>query len=220
MTAKAIAIDGPAGAGKSTVAKIIAKRLGYLYIDTGAMYRAVAYEALKTGIAVDDEENLTRLASQMEIRLESDGDIYRVIGNGTDISGAIREPEVSAAASPVSAVPGVREALVAQQQRMATRVNVVMDGRDIGTKVLPDADCKVFLIADVMERAKRRTLELKERGIDANIDEVAAEIRERDERDSTRAHSPLKQAEDAILLDTTNLSIEQVVEAILAIHNS
>jgi cytidylate kinase len=153
----------------------------------------------------------------MEIRLESDVDIYRVIGNGTDISGAIREPEVSAAASPVSAVPGVREALVIQQQRMAAQVNVVMDGRDIGTKVLPDADCKIFLVADVMERAKRRTLELKERGIDANIDEVAAEICERDERDSTRAHSPLKQAEDAILLDTTNLTIEQVAEEILAI---
>ena len=210
-----VAIDGPAGAGKSTVAKAVAKRLNFLYIDTGAMYRTVAYAALKRGIGVADEENLTKLAAAIKIDMAVNGDSYKVFCDGQDVSELIRTPEVGAAASPVSAVLGVREHLVAQQQRMAENGKVVMDGRDIGTKVLPNADCKIFLTASIQVRARRRWAELCTKGIDVKLEEVATEIEERDYRDSHRVHSPLVQAPDAILLDTSDLSIEEVIEKIL-----
>lgn len=214
---KIIAIDGPAGAGKSTIAKAVAKKLAYLYIDTGAMYRAIAWAALQKGVAADDTEALTDLAANCQICLADTPSGYKVYCDDTDISEAIRTPEVSAFASPVSAVAGVREYLVEQQQRLAQSGHVVMDGRDIGTKVLPQADCKIFLTADPAERARRRCLELQEKGIAAQVDQVEREIRERDLRDSTRVHSPLVQAKDAILIDSTHLDIEQVIAKVLAI---
>lgn len=215
MTASQIAIDGPAGAGKSTVAKLVAARLGYLYIDTGAMYRTVALIALRAGVAVDDAPALTKLAQEINIELVDEGGVYRVYCDGEDVSAAIRRAEVGNAASPVSAVPGVREALVAQQQRLGARGRVVMDGRDIGTKVLPEAECKIFLTASLAERARRRTLELRQKGQQADEAAVLRDIAARDERDSSRAHSPLRQAEGALLLDSSDMSIEQVVELIL-----
>ena len=209
-----IAIDGPAGAGKSTIAKALAKDLGYLYIDTGAMYRAVAYAAMQQGVAFDDEEKLTRIAADVPIDMEVKDGVYQVYLDGQDVSAAIRTPEVGAAASPVSAVLGVREHLVAQQQRLAKNGRVVMDGRDIGTKVLPHADCKVFLTASLEARAKRRFLELQQKGIETTLQQVQREIAERDYRDSHRAHSPLMQADDAVLVDTSGLTIEQVMRKI------
>lgn len=215
MTARQIAIDGPAAAGKSTSAKLVAKNLGYLYIDTGAMYRAVALMAIKEGIAFDDAPALTDLTKRTDIRLESEGDSYKVFVNGEDVSAAIRQPEVGNAASPISAIEGVRQVLVSKQQQMAAARPVVMDGRDIGTVVLPTADCKIFLTAEPRIRAERRAMELQQRGIDADIDEIEADIIERDYRDSNRAHSPLKQADDAYLLDSSSLDIDQVVAAIM-----
>ena len=211
MTAAQIAIDGPAGAGKSTVAKLIADRLGYLYIDTGAMYRAVALLALEQGVAFDDAEGLTELIRGNEISLEPAASGCRVLINGKDVSRDIRLPEVGNAASPVSAVAEVRSLLVAMQQELAARRPVVMDGRDIGTVVLPDAACMIFLTASPRVRALRRAKEVLQKGLPADIDQVEREIRERDERDSTRAASPLRQAEDAVLVDSSDMSIEEVV---------
>lgn len=217
MTALQIAIDGPAGAGKSTVAKRVAAELGYLYIDTGAMYRAVALAALRRGIAVDDAAGLSRLAESIKIELKSGPERDLVYLDGEDVSEAIREPQVGNAASPVSAVPGVRLALVAQQQRLGAQGRVVMDGRDIGTKVLPAADCKIFLTASLAERARRRTLELAQKGQQVEEAAVRADIAARDQRDSSRAHSPLAQAADAVLVDSSELSIDQVVAHILTL---
>ncbi len=211
MYAKQIAIDGPAGAGKSTVAKAVARDLNYLYIDTGAMYRAIAWAALQEGIAVDDAKALGELAAKCQIKLQNDQDKYRVFLNDEDISEGIRRPEVGNAASPVSAVSAVRKALVKMQQQMAASEHVVMDGRDIATVVLPNAEAKIFLTADLNERAKRRTMELQAKGQTVSIEEVAADIAERDKRDSSRADSPLCQAKDAYLLDSTNLTIEEVI---------
>lgn len=215
MTAKQIAIDGPASAGKSTAAKLVAKKLGYLYVDTGAMYRAVALIAIRENIDFSDEQGLTALTQRLNISLEGSYDSYQVFVNDEDVSLAIRRPEVGNAASPVSAVEGVRKVLVAKQQAMAQSRPVVMDGRDIGTVVLPHADCKIFLIADPLERARRRAAELAEKGIEADIEGIHADIIERDHRDSNRANSPLKQAEDAYLLDNSHMQVEQVVEKIL-----
>lgn len=211
MTAAQIAIDGPAGAGKSTVAKVVADRLGYLYIDTGAMYRAVALLALEHGVAFNDAEGLTALIRGNEIALEPAASGCRVLINGKDVSRDIRLPEVGNAASPVSAVAEVRSMLVAMQQELAARRPVVMDGRDIGTVVLPDAACKIFLTASTRVRARRRAKELLEKGLEVDIDQVEREIMERDERDSTRAASPLRQAEDAVLIDSSDMGVEEVV---------
>ncbi len=211
---KIIAIDGPAGAGKSTVAKQLAKDLNYLYIDTGAMYRTVALKAIEDGVDFSDEEGLTEIAGSIVIDLKSDADAYHVYMDGRDVSADIRLPEVGAAASPVSAVAGVREHLVAQQQRLAAAGSVIMDGRDIGTVVLPQADLKIFLTASIDERAKRRFLELRAKGIDTDLLTVKQDIAERDYRDSHREHSPLKQAEDAVLLNTDNLSVAEVLAKI------
>lgn len=208
-----IAIDGPAGAGKSTIAKALALDLGYIYIDTGAMYRAVAFEAIKQGVAFDDAENLTKIAGEVVIDMAVVDGANIITLDGVDVSAEIRNPEVGAAASPVSAVGGVREFLVAQQRRMANRGKVIMDGRDIGTVVLPDADCKIYLTADLDERAERRFLELQEKGLDTTLETVKNDIETRDYRDSHREVSPLKQADDAVLLDSTGMNIDEVLVA-------
>lgn len=217
MTARQIAIDGPAGAGKSTVARLVAGRLGYLYIDTGAMYRAVAWAALEQGVAVEDEAALAAIAANPLLRLEAAEDGCRVWYGERDISQEIRLPQVGNMASPVSAHPEVRRALVARQQEMASSQPVVMDGRDIGTVVLPQAECKIFLTASPRIRAERRWAELAGKGIAADVEQIRGEIEERDQRDSNRAASPLRQAEDAYLLDSSYLTIDQVVEGIIKI---
>ncbi|MGC8761006.1 MAG: (d)CMP kinase [Bryobacteraceae bacterium] len=209
-----IAIDGPAGAGKSTLARRLAERLGYLYIDTGAMYRAIALWAKRLGVSWDDAPRLEQLARESRIELASGG---RVFLNGEDVSEAIRDPDISEGASRVSAIPGVRRALVAKQQQMGREASVVMEGRDIGTVVFPEAEVKIFLDATPEERARRRLKDLAARGIEADFAAVLAEMKRRDERDSTRADSPLRQAPDAIYVDSTGMSEDEVEQALLKI---
>jgi cytidylate kinase len=211
-----IAIDGPAGAGKSTVAKGLAVRLGFLYIDTGAMYRAVALWALRTETQLTDMHRLEQLALASHIELTDGG--KRVILNGEDITESIRTQELSDAASKVSAVPAVRRALVEKQRGMGAQQSSVMEGRDIGTNVFPDAQVKIYLDAGVEVRAARRLSDLKAKQIETSLDQVAREIRERDLRDSTRGEAPLRQAEDAAYVDTSHLSIDEVIEAILRVY--
>jgi cytidylate kinase len=210
-----IAIDGPAGAGKSTLARRIAERLGFVYINTGAMYRAVALWALQRQTDLTDMHRLEQLAKEARIEFGLEGG--KIFLNGADVSTAIRTEEVSVAASRVSAVPAVRRALVATQRRMADRTSVVMEGRDIGSVVLPDAQVKIFLDADQQERAHRRTLELEHRGEKVTEDQVTLDIQARDQRDRNREASPLVQAPDAELIDTTGLSLEQAEEAVLRV---
>lgn len=210
-----VAIDGPAGAGKSTIARRVAERLGFTYINTGAMYRAVALWALRLGTELSDMHRLEQLAKEARLELSSGGS--RVVLNGEDVTEEIRSPEVTEAASKVSAVPAVRRALLGLQRKMAEETSVVMEGRDIGTVVFPDAQVKIFLDADPHERARRRTLELKKSGTPGNSDTVAAEMQERDRRDRTRAEAPLVQPADAQLVETTGLNIEQVEEAVLKV---
>jgi cytidylate kinase len=205
-----IAIDGPAGSGKSTIARRLAERLGYTYIDTGAMYRAVALWALREKVDLSDAHRLEQFARAADIRLHSQG---KVSLGEEDVSEAIRTPEVSAAASKVSAIGAVRAALVARQRRMAEDGNIVMEGRDIGTVVFPDAKIKIFLDADPSERVRRRAGEQRE----VPASELAAQLAERDRRDRQRAESPLMQAPDAVYLDSTELSQEEVEEAILRV---
>jgi cytidylate kinase len=203
-----VAIDGPAGAGKSTLARRIADKLGFLYINTGAMYRAVALWALRLNVTTSDMHRLEQLAEAAQIELAANED--RVMLNGEDVSEAIRGPEVSQAASQVSAVPGVRRALLAMQRKMAETSSVVMEGRDIGSVVFPHAQVKIFLDAEPQERARRRAMET-----DASIDTVVGELTQRDERDRQRKEAPLVQAPDAQLVDTTGLSLEEVEEIVL-----
>ena len=214
-----IAIDGPAASGKSTVGEAVASRLGYLYFDTGAMYRAVTWLALERGVPVADEAQVTALAQAAEIDVlppvQEDGRQYTVLVDGEDVTWAIREPEVAGNVSQVSAYPGVRAALVAQQRRLASRGRIVMVGRDIGTVVLPDAPLKIYLDASDQERARRRWQEEQARGGVRPYDAVLAEVRRRDEIDSTRQVAPLRPADDAVLLDSTHMTIEQVVEQVL-----
>jgi len=217
MTAKQIAIDGPAGAGKSTIAKIVAEKLGYLYVDTGAMYRAVAWLSIQKGIAEDDEAALAALMMNANFSFLPAPGGCRVLLGEQDISKEIRFPEVGNAASAISVLPEVRRLLVERQQNIAANQPVVMDGRDIGTVVLPKAECKIFLTATPHVRAIRRTVELKEKGLPAVLEQIEAELLERDYRDTHREHSPLKQAEDAILIDSSDLGIEEVVEKVLTI---
>lgn len=212
---KIVAIDGPAGAGKSTIAKSLAAELGYLYIDTGAMYRAVAYQALQKGVALEDGAALTEIAGSLDLDMRVEAGRNRIILDGEDVSDKIRLPEVSAAASPVSAYAGVREHMVAKQRQLAARGRVVLDGRDIGTVVLPEADCKIYLTASLEERARRRFKELGERGVAAELEDVRKDIEERDYRDMHRENSPLRQAEDAVLLDSTGMSVEEVMQRVL-----
>lgn len=210
-----IAIDGPAGAGKSTVARIVAEKLGLVYIDTGAMYRAIAYGVINQGIKPEDEEFVTSYAGEHSVSFSRvDGDL-QVMLDGHDVSEAIREPEIGAAASTVSAFLGVRNILVEKQKRLGAQGNVVMDGRDIATNVMPDAELKIFLTAVIKERAMRRFLELKDRGNDVHYKTILFDISERDERDIQREHAPLKQADDAIGIDTTGLTIDEVADKII-----
>lgn len=214
-----IALDGPAGSGKSTIARTVALKFNYIYIDTGAMYRAITLKALQHKVPMDNNEALTQLAHQTLIRfkyVEIEGaSQLRVIMDGSDVSEAIRSLEVTNNVSLVSAIAGVREALVKLQRDMAQEGGVVMDGRDIGTVVLPNAELKVFLTASVKERSKRRWLELKAKGIEVDPDELEEQIRKRDEFDSNREVNPLRQAVDAILIDTTELSIDEVTDQIV-----
>ena len=213
-----MAIDGPAGAGKSTVAKAVAERLNIMYVDTGAMYRAVALKCLRESVDVRDAHEVERAARTADVRLkQAEGGRLEVYLDGENVTEEIRSQAVGDAVSLVSAVPAVREVLVAVQRRMAKEGGVVMDGRDIGTVVLPDADVKVFLTASLEERARRRHRELAASGAPATLDAVMASIRERDERDSSRSLSPLRRAEDAVLIDTTGKPVEQVVAEILAL---
>ena len=205
---KIIAVDGPAGAGKSTVSKIVASKLGYTYIDTGAMYRAVALKSSRSA------ENLADIVKDINIELD---DRARVFLDGADVTKEIRTPEISKLASDVSKFPFVRKKLTELQRKMATRGAVIMDGRDIGTQVLPNADLKIFLTASLDERARRRFEELQAKGQTADLADVKKEIALRDKQDSEREIAPLKQAEDAILIDSTNLMIDEVVGKILTL---
>jgi len=212
-----IAIDGPAGAGKSTVAQIVAQRLKYTYIDTGAMYRAVAWVILERGINPNDISTVIQTAQQMKLRLSYTDNQTAVYVEGEDITQYIRTPEVTGLVSVVAQIPEVRSAMTAIQQEMGREGGVVMDGRDIGTHVLPEADIKIFLTASIEERAKRRWLELKDKGYNIEIEQLRADIHSRDEMDCSRDIAPLIQAADAILMDTTALSIEGAVQQILAV---
>lgn len=210
---KKIAIDGPAGAGKSTIARIIAEKLGYLYIDTGAMYRAVTLYMIENDISIDDINKITRLMDCMDIRLNK-GSIFV---NGRDITDEIRSQKVNKLVSPVSAIPEVREKLVELQRNIASENSVVMDGRDIGSNVLKDADVKIFLTASVEERARRRCQEMVQKGVNVDLNIIIKDISIRDKADSERKLNPLIKADDAVVVDTTGKSIDEVVEIILGI---
>lgn len=212
-----IAIDGPAGAGKSTIAKKVAKELSYIYVDTGAMYRAMALYLFRKGISSDDTEAIARAVSDARISIEyRDGEQVVLLGD-ENVNPFLRTQEVSQMASRTSAVPQVRARLTQLQKELAASQNVVMDGRDIGTVVLPDAQVKIFLTASVDVRAKRRFLELKEKGENPVLSEISAEIAERDHRDITRETAPLRKAEDAVIVDTSDMTVEEVSERILDI---
>lgn len=212
----AIAIDGPAGSGKSTAAKEAARRLGMVYVDTGAMYRTVALACMRTGVSVSDEAAALSVLNGIDMRIEPEQGGQRIFLDGKDITAEIRTPEIGKGASEVAAFRKVRERLVEIQQELARKYPVVMDGRDIGTVVLPDAELKIYLDAGVEERARRRQGELLAQGKTEELSEVMEKIRQRDEADKTREHSPLRMADDAILLDSTGMSAEEVVQAILA----
>ncbi|SEM66110.1 cytidylate kinase [Ligilactobacillus sp. WC1T17] len=212
-----IAIDGPASAGKSTVAKLVAKKLGYIYCDTGAMYRAATFLARKNQIAYDDDAALKKLLSEAEIRFVPAEPEQKVFANEVDVTKTIRTPEITNNVSAVSAQPSVREILTKRQREIAEAGGIVMDGRDIGTTVLPHAQVKIFLVASVHERAVRRFKENQLKGIDTPLDVLEQEIEARDYKDSHRKISPLTQAKDAVLVDTTSLSIDEVVNKIMEI---
>ncbi|MGQ9799122.1 MAG: (d)CMP kinase [Ignavibacterium sp.] len=209
-----IAIDGPAGSGKSTTAKLLAKKLGYLYIDTGAMYRAVTLYAIKNNL-LDDEKKIIDLASQLNIELKFENGQTKVSVNGKDVTEEIRSLEVNQNVSPVSMIEGVRKILVEKQKKMGKNGGVVMEGRDITTVVFPNADVKIYLTATIDERARRRALEFAQKGQQVDTEQVKQNILERDRIDSSRDVSPLTKSPDAVEIDTSNLSIEQQVEQIL-----
>lgn len=211
-----IAIDGPSGAGKSTLARKAAAALGYLYVDTGAIYRTVALSAVRRGIDPSDAARLIPILPELDIRLEyAEDGLQHMYLNGEDVSEAIRMHEISQHASTVSAIPEVRAFLLDLQRDLARKHNVIMDGRDIGTVVLPDAQVKIFLTASPESRARRRHLELQQRGQNTEFDTVLRDIIKRDEQDTNRPIAPLRQAEDAVLVDTTYLNLEQSFQAIL-----
>jgi CMP/dCMP kinase len=209
-----IAIDGPAGAGKSTVAKLVAKRLGLFYVDTGAMYRAIAFKALTNGIPIEFEEKVSETATKTQVVLDHSGERL-VWCDGQNVTQEIRSPEISRAVSTVASYKKVRERLVELQRMEAARGGVVMDGRDIGTYVLPEADLKIFLTATAQERARRRWIELQNAGKNVSLEEVARDMERRDRQDMEREISPLEPASDAIILDTTGLEVEDIVAKIL-----
>ena len=209
-----IAIDGPAGAGKSTIAKRLAKELGAIYVDTGAMYRAMAYYFIQKGVDKDDIDTITKLCKDVEVSISYENGEQQVILNGENVTGYIRKEEVGKMASVTSAVPEVRAALLDLQRDMAKTSDILMDGRDIGTHVLPDADVKIYLTASVEIRAKRRYKELVEKGVQCDLKEIEKDIEERDYRDMTRKIAPLKKAEDAILVDSSDMTLKEVVNTI------
>ncbi|MDF2843261.1 MAG: cmk [Herbinix sp.] len=213
-----LAIDGPAGAGKSTIAKRIAKELGFVYIDTGAMYRAMAYYFLQNHIQASDVEGIEKACQKVDVTIEYRNGEQQVILNGENVSGLLRTEEVGNMASASSVNKSVRLKLVELQQNLARKENVVMDGRDIGSFVLPNADLKIYLTASSKERARRRWAELKQKGEAADLEAIELDIIERDNRDMTREFAPLVQAEDAIYLDSSDLTIDQVVEEILGLY--
>ena len=210
-----VAIDGPAGAGKSTIAKLVAKEKGYVYVDTGAMYRGLAIHFLDKGIQPQETEKVIEACKDAEVTIAYEDAVQHVYLNGKDISSRLRNEEVGNMASVTSAIPEVRKKLLELQQNLAKTQNVIMDGRDIGTCVLPHADVKVYLTASVETRAKRRYQELQEKGEDCNLEEIAHDIEERDRRDMTREIAPLKQAEDAVLVDSSDMTIAEVVKTIV-----
>lgn len=211
-----VAIDGPAGAGKSTIAKAVAAKMGYVYVDTGAMYRAMALYFLQSGIPADDEAAIASQVDNITVTIKYVDGAQHVILNDEDVTGLIRTEEVGNMASATSVYAPVRRKLVALQQELAASCDVIMDGRDIGTVVLPRADVKIFLTASVECRANRRYKELLEKGQNADLKQIAADIEDRDYRDSHREISPLKQADDAILLDSSDMTIDEVVEKIIS----
>lgn len=210
-----VAIDGPAGAGKSTIAKLVAKEKGYIYVDTGAMYRGLAIHFLDKGIQPQETEKVIEACKDAEVTIAYEDAVQHVYLNGKDISSRLRNEEVGNMASVTSAIPEVRKKLLELQQNLAKTQNVIMDGRDIGTCVLPHADVKVYLTASVETRAKRRYQELQEKGENCNLEEIAHDIEERDRRDMTREIAPLKQAEDAVLVDSSDMTIAEVVKTIV-----
>lgn len=217
MGMHAVAIDGPAGAGKSTIAKTVAKKMGYIYVDTGAMFRAIGLCLLRNSVKKDSEEAVSEAVKNVNVEIRFEDGAQKVLLNGEDVTGLIRTEEVGNMASACSVYMSVRKKLLELQRNIAAKNNVVMDGRDIGTVVLPDADTKIFLTASAHVRALRRYKELTEKGTACSLPEIEKDITERDLRDSTRKNAPLKQADDAILVDTSDLGIEAVTEKILGL---
>lgn len=209
-----VAIDGPAGAGKSTIARLVAKEKGYIYVDTGAMYRALAVHFLKKGVASEDTDAVSGACADADVSIRYEDGVQQVFLNGENVTGMLRTEEVGNMASMTSAVPAVREKLLELQRTLARENDVIMDGRDIGTNILPDADVKIYLTASAETRAKRRYDELTEKGIECDLDQIERDIRERDERDMTREIAPLKKAQDAILVDSSHMTIPEVVAEI------
>ncbi|MBQ0000458.1 MAG: (d)CMP kinase [Clostridiales bacterium] len=213
-----IAIDGPAGAGKSTIAKRVAKELSFIYVDTGAMYRAMALYMTRNGVTPDHPDRIPELASGADISIEYQDGVQIVLLNGENVNAYLRTEAVGNMASVSSAVPEVRAHLLNLQRDLAAKQSVVMDGRDIGTTILPNAQVKIYLTASSETRARRRTLELTEKGETCDLKQIQADIEDRDERDKNRAVSPLRQAEDAVLVDSSLMTIEEVVDAILSVY--
>ena len=214
-----IAIDGPAGAGKSTIAKRLAKKLGFIYVDTGAMYRAMAYYFLQNGIAPDDEQAIAAACPDVDVTITYENGEQQVLLNGENVNGVIRNEEVGNMASSTSVYPVVRKKLVELQRQLAKSADVIMDGRDIGTCVLPDAQVKIYLTASSATRAKRRYDELTEKGVSCDLAEIEKDIIDRDYRDMHRETSPLRQAEDAVLVDSSEMNIDEVVDAIYQVYS-
>ena len=212
-----VAIDGPAGAGKSTVARMVAKRLGYVYLDTGAMYRALAVTAVERGVSLDDGEALGEMARSVKVRVAEDDGVFRVFVDGRELTDKLRDPDTDRAVKAVAMHRPVREVLVKMQRDLASQGGVVMEGRDIGSVVLPDAEVKVFLTADVRERARRRWTELEAKGVDMPWEEVLEEMKKRDEKDLERDFGKLVKTEDAVLLDTSGKTLEEACDIIVGL---
>lgn len=209
-----VAIDGPAGAGKSTIAKLVAKEKGYIYVDTGAMYRGLAIHFLNRGIDPEDRDAVAEACRDAEVTIGYEDGVQQIYLNGENVTSMLRTEETGNMASKASAIPEVREKLLELQRSLAREKDVIMDGRDIGTNILPDADVKIYLTASVETRARRRYDELREKGEDCSLEEISRDIKERDERDMTREIAPLKKADDAVLVDSSDMTIQQVVDEI------